>query len=523
MFDVLIKNGKIFDGTGAEAKITDIAIKNGKIFSLGDFKNERAKTEINAENKFVSPGFIDLNNNADHYLNIFDLPEAENLIRQGITTIVCGNCGASLAPLISGSLEVIQQWAKVTKININWRRLKDFLKTLEEKKLGVNFATLIGWGTLRNDFTKGEFRNLQKEEFEKLKFIISQSMEEGAFGVSFGLGYPFEQATGLKETQEIAKIVKRKNGFLAFHLRNEAEGFLASAREAIEVAAREDVSIEISHFRVEGEPNFNSFPEGIKMVEKANKEKELVNFDIFPYDSNAHSLYSILPDWAAIGGREVLLKNINDRAVRNKLIEELKRKKYLYKELVIADCGEKWWFSGKTLEEIAKNFNLALEETILEIVKLCEERIIVFNKTLSAENIEKGITSPYSFIVTNSSFYNIESGEKGIFVHPRAFGSFPRYLGHYIREKKIFPWEKAINKITGKVAEKLALKDRGLIKENYWADVVIFNAEKINDKSSLKNPFQYPEGIETVLINGNLAYHRGVLTRQRWGKVLPNI
>ena len=386
--------------------------------------------------------------------------------------------------------------------------------------MAVNFATLIGWGTLRSEFTQGEFRNLTEEELEKLKLVVSQGIEQGALGVSFGLGYASEQMVGISEILEVAKAVKDKNGYLSFHLRNQAEDFLISVQEIIEIAEKGQLSVEISHFFAEGKPNFECFAEALKMINKANKEKELINFDLFPYDSNAKVLYSILPEWAAIGGREILLKNINDEVIRKKIIQDIKRKKYLYKDILIADSGKRWWFSGKTLEEIADGFNLSLEESLLKIIEICEDRIVIFTKNLLEKNIEDGLKSPYSFVSSNSGFSNIESGKRGIWVHPRTFSTFPKFLGYYVREKELLSWEEGIHKITGKVAKKVGLNNRGFLKKDFWADVVIFNPEKINDKSTLKNPFQYPDGIETVIINGGLAYHKGILTEERYGKTV---
>ncbi len=523
MFDLLIKNGKVFDGSGQAAQSVDIGIRNGKIVDIGNFKNETAKTEINAEDRFVCPGFIDIDNEADHYLDVFTLPGADNLIRQGVSTIICGNSGASLAPLISGSLSSIRKWSDLNRVNINWREFKDFLDFFDKKKLAVNFASLIGWGTLRSEFTNGEFRNLTKEELEKLKLMIAQGMKQGALGVSFGLGYASEQMVGISEILEVGRVVKDKSGYLSFHLRNQAEDFLTSIQEVIEVVEKGQLQIEISHFFTEGRPNFENFAEALKMIKKANKEIELINFDLFPYDSSAKVLYLILPEWVAIGGREVLLKNINDEITRKKIIEDLKRKKYLYKDILIADSGQHWWFSGKTLEEIAKGFNLNLEEALLKVIEICEDRIVIFTKNLSEKNIENGLKSSYSFVSSNSGFSNIESGKRGVWVHPQTFGTFPKFLGYYVREKKLLSWEEGIHKITGKVAKKTGINDRGLLKKDFWADIVVFNPEKINDNSTLKNPFQYPDGIETVIINGGLAYHKGILREERYGKSVRKI
>lgn len=520
MYDLLIKNGQVFDGSGAPAQNTDIGVKDGKIVELGDMKNEKAMAEINAEGRFVCPGFIDIGNEADHYLDVFSSSGAENLIRQGVTTIIGGNSGASLAPLISGSLAFMKKWGDPNRLNVNWRELKDLFQVLDQKKIAVNFATLIGWGSLRTEFTKGEFRNLKKEELEKLKLLVKQGMEQGALGVSFGLGFAAEQAVGKNEVMAVGETVRRQGGYLGFSLRNQSEDFLVSVQEILDIADAVQTPVEISDFYAEGKPNFDNFTQALKAIKKFNQKAELVDFDLCPYDSNAKVLYSVLPEWAAVGGREVLLRNIADETIRKKIIQDLKRKKYLYQDILIADSGQRWWFSGKTLAEIAHGFGLSLEESLLKVVQICEDRVIVFTENLLGENVQEGLRSPYALVSSHSGFGDTEMGLRGIWVHPRSFGAFPRFLGHYIRQEKLFSWEAGIHKITGQAAAQAGLASRGLLQKGCWADVVIFHPERINDHATLKNPFQYPEGIETVIINGGLVYHKGILTEEKYGQTL---
>lgn len=525
MYDLLIKNGLVFDGSLAEPQNLDLAIKNKKIVALGKLKNEKAKIEINAEKRFVSPGFIDLNSDVDHDLSLLEAHEAENLIRQGITTVVGGNCGASLAPLISGSLVSLSKWAKSLNVNVGWRTVAEFFNFLEKKSLPLNFATLIGWGTLRNEITKDEFRSLSSEELAALKTLVNQSLKEGAFGVSFGLGYDSEQAVGISEILEIAQLVKQLNGYLSFHLRNESSGFLASVREVLEVAEKGLISLEISHFKVEGQENFPDFSKALKMIRELNeKEKngssDLINFDLFPYDFNIKAASLLLPDWATVEGREVFLKNIHDPVVCQKLKDDLKKKKCLTPDLVIADSGSRWWFAGKTLGEISQNFSLPLEDAFLKLLELCENKVLILTKSLSQENIDQAFLSSYSFVGSDSGIYNLDSAKKGIWVHPRSFGTFPRFLSEYVKEKKLLSWPLALNKITGKAAEKIGFKNRGYLRENYCADVVIFNPEKLKDTATLENPFQYPEGIETVIVNGGIAYQKGLFSRDQYGQII---
>lgn len=520
MYDILIKNGLVFDGTGSKGFISDIAIAKGKIIEIGQLRHLRAKTEINAEGNYVSPGFIDINNDADHYLSIFELPHFENLIRQGVTTIVCGNCGASLAPLIRGSLVSIQKWVNPSSFNVNWQTFDEFLNFLSRKGLGVNFLSLIGWATLRRDLAGEEFRPLKDFELKKLIRVVEKSLKEGAFGVSFGLGYSHERMVGLKEIEAVAEIVKKYQGYIAVHLRDESAKFLEALDEIIEAAKATAVSFEISHLKIIGTPYWDKFDDGLEKIHQAFMDGINISFDVYPYDINAQVLYLILPEWLTIGGKKALIKNLKDPVLRKKALEDLKKNRHLYEKLIIADPGGQWILAAKSLEEIAENEGRSLEETLLRLLEITNDRVIVFSPNISETNMIKALKAKESIISSNSAAYNLASSRKGILVHPRAFGTFPRFLGHYVRGQKILSFEEAIHKITGKPALKIGLKDRGFIKKNYWADVVIFNPEKIIDKATLKSPFQYPEGIETVIINGSIAYHRGLMEKKLLGQII---
>jgi len=520
MYDIVIKNGLVFDGLGKEGESVNLGIKDGKIQIIASSQKIEGREEINAENRYISPGFIDINNEADHYLHLFSASRAENLIRQGITTIIGGNDGVSLAPLISGSLKPLQRWINPSQANIDWRSLDEFFVLAEKKKIDVNFGTLLGWETLRTEFTGQEFKNLTNEELAKLKLLVKQGLEQGAFGVSFDLSHAPEQAVGFTEILMLTELINRHHGYLSFRLRDEGVDFLASIDEVIELSQRGNVSVEVENLQVIAPSCFKDFPRALKLITRANQKHELVNFSLAPYDSTSQVLTLLLPQWIMIGGRKIFLKNISQAPERKAVIQELKRKSYLYRDLIIADAGRSWWLAGKTLKEVAKDFGINLEDALLKILQLCEDRVIVFSKNIAPENVKMAVSSPYSFIASNSGFYQIEQVPKGVLVHPQSFGSFPHFLGEYVRERKLLNWQKAIHKLTGKVAQKTGLKKRGIIKNGYWADLVVFNPKKINSKADLNDPFQYPQGIETVIINGKIAYQKGRLSEDKYGKVL---
>ncbi len=277
----------------------------------------------------------------------FIIRKRENYLAQGVTTVIGGGCGASLFPLITGSLDIFYKWIDHKTININWQKADEFFNLLQNKGLGVNFGALISWGVLRRDITNSEFRPLTKEEKEKLKLLITKTLKEGALGVSFGLGYEEERAVGIDEILLVLELVKKFNGYLAFKLRDERDGFLASLHEVLEVAQKGDISLEIYQFKVLGKENYKYFSDGLKLIEEANQEKVLVNFDISPYEVIESPLMDFLPDWAAVGGFKVFLKNIREPVIRLKLINDLKKEKEILKNLVISNSKNKPLFYWK--------------------------------------------------------------------------------------------------------------------------------------------------------------------------------
>jgi len=522
MFDLIIKKAKIVSGKlDEEAKEGDIGILKGKILKIGNLKNEISAKEINAENCFICPGFIDINNSSDHNLTIFSLPLAENLIRQGVTTVIIGNQGVSLAPLLRGDLINFEKWVDTSRINVNWQTVNELLDLLEKKKIGVNVGTLVGWGNIRTDLTGGEFRNLSKEELEKGKYLVEKSLKEGALGVSFGLNYYHEKMVGIKEILEIAKIVKKYNGFLSFRLRDPEKNFLKSVEEIIEIADLTNLEVEINNFIIKEENNV-ILKKGLEKIHLFNEEKELINFDLSPYEYQVENAFEILPEWVRIGKKENFFKNLTESDFKRKIIEELKEKRNIYASAVVIEANKKWWFVGLTLKEIAERFDLSLEETILKLIEICNSQILFLVKNTTFENIDPIINSYYSFISSDSGFFNLEDITKRIWTHPKTFANFIRFLKYYVKEREKYSLKEAISKLTFQVAQKIGLKNRGLIKEGYQADLVILDLNSLDDPTSFFNPFQYPSGVKTVIINGQIAYHKGVISKNCYGQIIRN-
>jgi len=523
MFDLLIKNAIILDGNKTKKYQSNLAILKGKIKRIGKLKNAKALRIIDATGLYLAPGFVDINNHSDTFLTLFTIPSLESMLQQGITTILGGNCGSSLAPLVEADmLKSIQKWADISEINLNWLTFKEFLDELEKKEIGLNFASLVGHSTLRRGLLKEEFRALKPSELKIVKGMLEAALEQGAFGLSTGLAYSHAKVASTEEIIELAKTVKKYNGLYASHIRGEAEELLPAVQETIEIGKKTGVSIEISHLKAMGRSFWPNMREAIELVEKASQKGININFDIYPYTMTGSVLYILLPDWAAEGGKEVLLKRLKQPATRARIIKEMQEKKYYeYDKITVAISPIDKTFIGKSISEIAQAQNISVEEAVINMLVASEGRIITFLDTLSKDNVEIGLRHNLSFIASDGSGYNLGYyKKKRELVHPRCFGTFPRFLGRYVRDKGMFSWEEAIHKITGGPAQKLGLKKRGLIKKSYWADLVLFNPQEIIDKADFENPYQYPKGIEYVLVNGEVAVENRVYTNKRAGKVL---
>lgn len=518
-YDILIKNATIIDGTNSKGYRSNIVIKSGKIIKIGEIIDEnKCEQIINAEKKYVCPGFIDINNSSDHYLTLLSNPSCANFIRQGITTIIGGHCGTSLAPLIKNQLSSFDPWINTNNFNVNWKTLKDFFIYLENKKLGVNFGTLVGWNVIRTGLIGENFKNLTDFELKQLIILVKQSLKEGALGVSFGLGYPSGRAISKREVLAIAKELKKQNYLFSFHLRDEANSFLNAFNEVYDIIKDQKLNTLISHLKVQGKNNFDDFKVALKKINEINQDiNSFLHFDIYPYNYICQSLYNLLPDWLTIGGISAIKNNLNDKLIIKKLIKDLKTNRDLYKNLLIVDIDPQLKiFKNKTFGQVAQNMNITIEEALIKVLNLTQKQIIVLNQSLSISNIDIGIKNQYSIIATNGISFDYLKTNIG-FCHQRSVGSFPKYLSAY---QKTIPFETLIYKITGLPKEKLNLQTKGLIKINYDADITIINPQSIADLSTIQNPLTEPKGIETVIINGKIAYNKGFIINKNAGQII---
>ena len=521
MLDVIIKNGTIVDGSGKPMYRGDVGIREGVITDIGDLHNEHAEIEIDATKKYIAPGFIDVNNHSDTYWRIFIDPALESLLYQGVTTIIGGNCGSSLAPLANHSvIKSIQKWTDMKNVSFNWLSMKEFLAEVEQKKIALNFATLVGHGTLRRGLVGDEVRDISPAEMKVMKKMLTQAMKEGALGFSTGLVYTHAKLASSREIAELAEIVKKYNGVYTTHIRGEAHELIRAVEEAIRVAQITGVRLQISHLKVMGKKNWPLMEEALNLIETARTSGIDVHFDVYPYTSTGSVLYILLPDWVTEGGRNMMLSRLKDSEIRKRVIKEMKASEYDYSKITISISALDKALNRKKITEIAEAQGKSIEDTIIDVLIASEGRVVTMMEVLSEKNVDKGVINPFSIVSSNGSGYDIKHRETGEVVHPRNFGSFPRVLADYVRERGVVGWEEAIRKMSGLPAEKFNIEKRGILAEGNFADVVVFDPKKIQDLATIENPYQYSQGIDWVLVNGRPAIKNGKILEERSGVVL---
>jgi len=534
MFDIVIKNGKMVDGTGNPWFKADLGIENEKIATVGRLDRSESGRTIEAEGLVVCPGFIDMHSHSD--VSVFFNPSLDSAVRQGITTLVTGNCGMSLAPVNSSRKDLLMKYLSPFlppggQLRIDWNNFAEYLTRLEENKTSANIAQLVGHGTVRIAVMGLESRDPTSEELEKMKALVAEAMKAGAFGMSAGLIYPPGIYSKTDELIELCRIVARYGGIYACHIRGEGDTLMEAVKEAINIGEETSIPVEISHHKAAGKPNWGKTKETLSLMKKARARGVDVTFDQYPYNAGMTSLSTLLPPWVHVGGIDEMLKRLRSSEERERIRKDIELG-IMGWENFIADCGweniyvssvtneENKHLEGKSLVEIAKMKKkdefTALCDLLLE--EKGKATIVLF--MMDEKEIRRVMKSCLQMVGTDS-WALAPHGILGLGKpHPRFYGTFPRILGKYVREEAALTLEDAIRKMSSFPAQRIRLEDRGLIREGMWADIVIFDPTKVIDKATYQDPHQYPEGIEYVLVNGKVIIDKGEHTGILAGKIL---
>ncbi|MFA4890013.1 MAG: amidohydrolase family protein [Candidatus Paceibacterota bacterium] len=513
-FDVLIKNGMIFNGKGDPAERADIGISGDKIDEIGNLQKDTGREVIDAEGKYICPGFIDITSHSDTHGTLFTEPTQESLVRQGVTTILGGNCGFSIAPALK---------TNSSNININWRTMAEMLDELERHKLGVNFATLVGFNTLESEAS----------EAKQIKFLLEEALEAGAFGMSANLGKGDGYFLNDDDLAELFKLLKKKRGIVKHHLEDEGKNILPSLSHVIGLARETGTDLVISHFKVLGRSAWSHFEEALVMMRNARQEGINLFCDFFPYERTGSNLFSFLPPWLIKMSEKEIMEIITTKGDkrRQEIVDYLKNITLHYNRITVASSARQSGNVGKTITEIGNDLGMAPEEVILNLLEANNLSVSIFSEVINLEHVSAIAKENYSVISSDGIGYGklkaktrLPDGQgselKADLPHPRSFGAFPKALKMFVKEKQVLTWEKAIHKMTGLPASILGIKDRGVLEIGKKADIVIINPDEISDYSTYDNPFQFSKGVESVLVNGSVVLADNEMVGKFAGRVL---
>ncbi len=518
-YSILIRGGMIFRDKKLER--ADIGIKDDKIQRIGDLSRDRGVLEIDATGRYVSPGFVDLTSHSDTHWTLFNYPSQESFLAQGITTILGGSCGASLAPLVKGEdIEGIEKWADVREININWAGLAEFFEELSRHPLGVNFATLVGHGTLRRSVLGDEARAATHAETDQMRLLLERSLREGAFGLSTNLGASHGRPAAEDELAELFSIVRAYGGLTKHHLKDEGKNILPALVELIQLARESRTKIHFSHFKILGRSAWHLFHDVLGVFESAREDGLALTLDFFPYTRTGSQLYLLLPPWALEGGKDRILAYLGEAARREEIKAYLKSLTLHYERITIASTLEDRAAIGKTIGDLSSSSGLSPEEVLLKLLETNQLKVSIFNEVISQEHLSELAKKGYAMLASDGVGYTKEIRLPFDLPHPRSYGAFPRALEIFSKETNIVSWPELLYKMTEFPAEVLGLKERGKLAEGFFADIAVFDPEAIRSTADYDNPYLFPVGIEWVLVNGKVAVERGVFSGKLAGKIL---
>ncbi len=522
-FDLIIKNGLLYDGLGNPAINGDIGIRYGLISAIADLSDASASRIIDANGYTVSPGFIDIHTHTD--LELLANPGGDSKLRQGITTEIGGNCGYSPFPMTEAKMRRKRsEWAEEYGIETDWTDIGGFFRALEAKGMAFNYASFTGHGDIRAAVVGLNDVPPTPEQLRAMQDLLEKSMEMGSLGLSTGLEYAPGSYADTDEITALCRIVARRDGVYATHMRNEDDRVIEAIEEALKISRESGVSLEISHLKACNKNNWDKIPQILEILDQA-AARHPVKADRYPYDAWGTGLTSFTPQWARQGKTDDRLKRLEDPPQAAQIMEYANsraRRIGGWDRILISSCeteASKQW-EGRQISDCADKSKLEPAEFVRQLLIKDRLDVGVVGFAMSEENLLKVLNSPQVMIgsdgtaVANTGI--LHQGKP----HPRYYGAFPRVLGRYVREKQALPMTEAIRKMTSMPATKLGFTNRGVLKTGNIADITIFDDKTVIDNASYADPHQYPTGIDYVLVNGRLAIDNGQLTGELPGEIL---
>jgi N-acyl-D-amino-acid deacylase len=527
-FDLLITNGRVIDGSGAPWYRADVGITGDRITAIGRLDGRDAKTRIDAANLVVAPGFIDMLGQSE--FNVLADPRAASKITQGITTEITGE-GSSIAPLNDALAKSAQPQFDRFKVTLDFRTLGEYFARLERNRPALNVGTFVGAGGLRGYVVGQSQRAATAADIDQMKTLVAQAMEQGALGVSTSLQYVPGRFASTDEIVELAKVARQHGGIYISHQRSESNQIIPSLDEVFAVAERADIPAEVWHLKTAYKANWGRMGEVLKHFDAARARGLDVTANMYPYDRASNGLDACLPLWVREGGLEPMLQRLNDPVVRARIkrdMDDANAKDWENQWYgsgggagvmvsTVADPALRKW-EGKNLVQIGKEMGKDPRDAAMDLVIADRGETSVIISIMREDDVRLALSHPMVSIGTDSGARAEDGPLSESKSHPRAWGSFPRVLGKYVRDEKLMTLEEAVRRFTSRPAARVGIADRGLLRPGFKADITIFNPDTIRDRSTFEDPTHYSEGVEHVLVNGKAVVAGGKITNERPGE-----
>jgi N-acyl-D-amino-acid deacylase len=527
-FDVLIKNGRIVDGSGRPGYNADVAIKDKKIVRIGKLANATATKVIDARGLVVAPGFIDMLGQSETYLLID--PRGMSKIMMGVTTEITGE-GESIAPINDRQIKEQEDFLKRYNLTIDWRTLDEYFQRLEKQGTGLNLGTFVGATQIREYVVGYDNRPPTAAELESMRKLVAEAMRDGALGLSTSLQYIPARFAKTDEIVELAKVAHQYGGIYATHQRSEANALDESLNEVFEIARRAQIPVEIWHLKTAYKKNWGRMPEVLNKIKQARAQGLDISADIYPYIAASTSLTACLPPWAQEGGSDKMAR-LRNPVMREQIKQDISEDHKDWENIYLGSGGasgvligsvvnrELEASQGKRISEIAAEQKKDPLDALLDFILADHGQTGAIYFMMSEADMNAAMRAPFVSFCTDSGSRAVDGPLAGSKSHPRGWGSYPRVLGRYVRDEHLLSIESAIHKMTGGPATRVGLRDRGFLRVGMFADVTIFDPKTVIDKATFDAPNQYPTGIEYVLVNGTVSVDKGERTSALAGQVL---
>ena len=526
-YDLVIRHGTVYDGTGSAGVVEDLAIQGDRIAARGDLSSARGRQEVDASGLAVAPGFIDMLNHSE--TSLIEDGRSQGMIRQGVTLAVFGE--SSMGPLSERMKQDLKERQSDIKFDYTWTTLGQYLDHLVQRGVSTNVASFVSAATVRAHEIGYDNRPPTADELDRMRGHVRTAMDEGAMGLTTALIYIPGVFASTDELVELAKVASQSGGMYVSHMRSEGNRLLEAIDETLTIAREANIRAEIYHLKASGESNWPKLAAAIEKIEAARKQGLDVTADMYTYTAGSTGLDAAMPPWVQEGGYKAWAQRLRDPKVRARVRKDMTTPQDVWENLMLAAGGDGTLlvgfksealrqYAGKTLGEVARLRGTSLQDTAMDLVVEDGSRVQVVYFLMSEENVRRQIALPWVSFGSDAA----SMASEGVFIktstHPRAYGNFARLLGKYVRDEHVVPLEEAIRKLTSLPAATLRVKERGRLAPGYFADVVAFDPRTIADRATYEKPHQYATGVRHVWVNGVQVLKDGEHTGQKPGRVV---